>query len=96
MKQCALDFLSERQAWFFVGGQSGCGKTHICTALVGGFIKLGFSVRYLVWQEDSARLKAAILDGSYATISIHSLVKRETVRAAGKKPENIIFQSTPS
>ena len=48
-------------------GQSGCGKTHICTALVGGFIKLGFSVRYLVWQEDSARLKAAILDGSYAT-----------------------------
>ena len=25
MKQCATDFLSERQAWFFVGGQSGCG-----------------------------------------------------------------------
>lgn len=67
MKQCALDFLSERQAWFFVGGQSGCGKTHICTALVGGFIKLGLSVRYLVWQEDTARLKAALMDGSYAT-----------------------------
>lgn len=47
MKQCATDFLSQRQAWFFVGGQSGCGKTHICTALVGGFLKLGLSVRYL-------------------------------------------------
>ena len=37
------------------------------TALVGGFIKLGLSVRYLVWQEDAARLKAALMDGSYAT-----------------------------
>lgn len=66
MKQSAVDFLQQRHKWFFIGGQSGCGKTHICTALVGGFIKLGFSVRYLVWQEDAARLKTALMDGSYA------------------------------
>ena len=66
MKQSAVDFLQQRHKWFFIGGQSGCGKTHICTALVGGFIKLGLSVRYLVWQEDAARLKTALINGSYA------------------------------
>ncbi len=65
MKQSAVDFLQQRHKWFFVGGQTGCGKTHICTAMVGGFIKQGLSVRYLVWQEDVNRLKFALTDGSY-------------------------------
>jgi len=65
MKQSAADFLQQRHKWFFIGGQTGCGKTHICTAMVGGFIKQGLSVRYLVWQEDANRLKFALTDGSY-------------------------------
>ena len=36
IKQEALRYLSDHNGrWFFIGGQAGAGKTHICTALVG-------------------------------------------------------------
>lgn len=61
----ATDYLKEQHRWFFVGGQSGCGKTHICTAIVGGMIKRGLSVRYLVWRDVANELKTSLTDGSY-------------------------------
>ena len=64
--QCAKAYLQERHRWFYIGGQTGCGKTHICTAIVGGMIRNGFSVRYMAWREASNQLKAALTDGSYA------------------------------
>lgn len=51
--QCAKAYLQERHRWFYIGGQTRCGKTHICTAIVGGMIRNGFSVRYMVWREAS-------------------------------------------
>ena len=33
IKKAAKGFLDEGSGWFFIGGQSGCGKTHICTAI---------------------------------------------------------------
>lgn len=65
--QCAKAYLQEKHKWFYIGGQTGCGKTHICTAIVGGMIRNGFSVRYMVWREASNALKAALTDGSYST-----------------------------
>ena len=44
--------------WFFIGGQSGAGKTHICTAICGEYLKKGIPVRYMVWSEEARRLKA--------------------------------------
>lgn len=64
--QCAKAYLQERHKWFYIGGQTGCGKTHICTAIVGGMIRNGLSVRYMVWREASNTLKTALTDGSYA------------------------------
>ena len=64
--KCAKSYLQEQHKWFYVGGQTGCGKTHICTAIVGGMIRQGCSVRYMVWREASNVLKAALADGSYA------------------------------
>lgn len=46
--------------WFFIGGQSGAGKTHICTAIAFYLIKKGFSARYMLWREDIVPLKAAV------------------------------------
>lgn len=48
--------------WFFIGGQSGCGKTHICAAIAGEFLKAGKNVRYMVWRDDITRLKAVVTD----------------------------------
>ena len=45
--------------WFFVGGQVGCGKTHICTAICLELIERGHEVLYKVWATMAAELKAA-------------------------------------
>lgn len=44
--------------WFFIGGQSGAGKTHICTAICGEYLRKGIPVRYMIWSEEARRLKA--------------------------------------
>lgn len=51
--------------WFFVGGQVGCGKSHLCTAIAAHYIKHGLDVQYMVWVEDSKPLKALVNDIGY-------------------------------
>lgn len=65
LKTAALQFLEKGKGGMFVGGQPGSGKTHLCTAVVGGFIKKGLSARYFVWREDSTALKAVVNDKEY-------------------------------
>ena len=62
LKQKALNFLKEENKWFFVGGQVGCGKTHICTAILAEFLEKGMSVRYVIWTNEIVRLKANKMD----------------------------------
>ncbi len=35
---------------FFIGGQQGCGKTHLCTAICGSLLRQGLRVQYFVWE----------------------------------------------
>lgn len=59
----ALRYLKDHdRKWFFAGGQPGVGKTHICTALAAQFLRQGIPVRYMLWKEDCARLKAVVTD----------------------------------
>ena len=50
-KAKALLFLRESHTgkWFYIGGQSGCGKTHLCTAICSRLINIGREVHYVVW-----------------------------------------------
>lgn len=48
--------------WFFIGGQVGCGKTHICTAIVGEMLRRGTPAKYMLWGDEVAALKANVLD----------------------------------
>ena len=58
IKQEALRYLSDHNGrWFFIGGQAGAGKTHICTALVGQLIQKGYGAKYMLWKDESAKLK---------------------------------------
>lgn len=43
--------------WFFVGGQVGSGKTHICAAIVGELLKKGQASRYMKWVDDISELR---------------------------------------
>lgn len=51
--------------WFYIGGNSGCGKTHICTAICGELLRVGRSVRYMLWASDIRRLKSVVNDDAY-------------------------------
>lgn len=67
IKQQALDFCKDDNAnWFYIGGQSGCGKTHICTAISSHYIKLGKPVVYMMWVDESKKLKSITTDRSYS------------------------------
>ena len=63
MKSTAEQYLNDRDgSWFFIGGQSGAGKSHICTAIAGELLKRGEAVRYMLWKDESTKIKAAIND----------------------------------
>lgn len=48
----AMKYVSENtDKWLFFGGQSGCGKTHLCTAVCTAFINQGYDVKYVLWRD---------------------------------------------
>jgi DNA replication protein DnaC len=49
-------------AWFFIGGQSGSGKTHLCTAISGKLLNDGKALKYMLWRDEATRIKALIND----------------------------------
>lgn len=65
VKTAAVTYKGE--GWFFIGGQSGSGKTHICAAIVGREIKKGTPAKYMRWREESTRLKRIAGDEEYRT-----------------------------
>lgn len=64
MLEKARDYLANGEPdgkWFYIGGQPGAGKTHLCTAIVRDLLYRK-PVRYMPWERDSKRLKAIIND----------------------------------
>lgn len=37
--------------WLYLSGQSGCGKTHLCTACCQILLHRGFKVKYVTWRK---------------------------------------------
>ena len=63
IKEAAMKFAQdEEHTWFFIGGTSGCGKTHICTAIAGYYLKHEKAVKYMLWRDDVVKLKANVTD----------------------------------
>lgn len=62
LKAAAMDYAANPEGWFFVGGQSGAGKTHICTAISREFLLGGRRVKYMLWRDEVVRLKANVND----------------------------------
>lgn len=64
MKLTAMSYAKSPVGWFFVGGQTGCGKTHICTAICAELLNHGKAVKYMLWRDDAVRLKALVKDST--------------------------------
>lgn len=62
VQNAAASYAKSPQGWFFIGGQSGCGKTHICTAICRELILQGLDVVYMLWRDEITRLKAMVTD----------------------------------
>lgn len=65
IKAAAIDFCRSDGGVFFIGGQSGAGKTHICTAMARQFLKDRKAVYYMLWTDEVVKLKADIMDEAY-------------------------------
>lgn len=50
------------EGWLYIGGQSGIGKTHLCTAVCRELLLKGYDVQYMRWRDDAVLLKAAVKD----------------------------------
>lgn len=69
-KSIALKYVSQYSsgAWLFAGGQSGSGKTHLCTAVCNELLKKGVAVRYILWREIIQKLSSNRFSDDYQNI----------------------------
>lgn len=104
MAEKAVHYLrdSERKDWFYIGGQVGCGKTHICTAMCRKLIARHKDVIYMQWVKDAGRLKAIKNECEYQTeagklmncdvLYIDDFFKTETGKAPTSGDVNLAFE----
>lgn len=59
MLDMARDYAETGEGWLVMLGQSGAGKTHLCTAVCGKLMERGKRVVYSSWRDDSMRIKQA-------------------------------------
>lgn len=59
IKGAAMEYAKNPDGWFFIGGMSGCGKTHLCTAICREFLLSGKQVIYMLWRDDIVKIKEA-------------------------------------
>lgn len=60
IKATAISYANSNSGWFYIAGQPGSGKTHICTAICARLIDRGKDVYYMKWRDESRQLKAQI------------------------------------
>lgn len=59
---------AQRKPWLYIGGNPGCGKTHICTAVCGELLKANQAVVYMQWLSEARKLKAYVNDEDFETM----------------------------
>jgi len=57
VKEYIYDILNNnKKNWFYIGGISGSGKTHLCTGIFSKLIQYGYDGRYMVWNSEVPEL----------------------------------------
>jgi DNA replication protein DnaC len=62
MKAAAKAYAKQPEGWFYAAGQSGAGKTHLCTAICRELLQQGREVVYMLWRDEIVRLKGAVME----------------------------------
>lgn len=58
----AKKFVDSNSSCFLLCGQSGIGKTHICTAISAHLLKKGMPLKYMKWIDESRQIKQSVKD----------------------------------
>ena len=67
IKHLARDFVKADSGWFFIAGQSGSGKTHICTAICTGLMEERASeIYFMPWIDEAKEIKSRIRDAEWS------------------------------
>jgi DNA replication protein DnaC len=61
--ETAKAFVTSNYNWFCMLGQSGSGKSHICTAISRELLKQGMDLKYMMWIDDVTVLNQCVNDG---------------------------------
>lgn len=77
IKQGARAYADKPEGWLLFCGQSGSGKTHLCTAVCRHRLLAGDEVRYMPWRDDVAALKSMSLDSEKRQQTIDGLKKAQ-------------------
>lgn len=63
IKAMAAEYVQdEHSEWFCLLGQSGAGKTHICSAVAKTFLDRGIETKYVIWNTFIRELKSDMLN----------------------------------
>jgi DNA replication protein DnaC len=62
IKQGAIAYADNVDGWLLFCGQSGSGKTHLCTAVCRHLLLAGEEVHYMPWRQDVRELKGTAKD----------------------------------
>lgn len=55
----AKAFSANPCGWFYIGGQSGSGKTHICTGIAREILLKNIPTFYMVWRDGISKIKSS-------------------------------------
>lgn len=99
IKEAAVAYAKAPAGWFFIGGQSGAGKTHICTGICREFLLGGKAVSYMLWRDDVVKLKSVANDHEQYGKLIDRFKKAEVLYVddlfkTGKGPDGTKQQPT--
>lgn len=56
-RNMCMDFADNPKGWLLLSGQSGSGKTHLCTAVAKSLIDKGMIVTYVLYRDSMTKLK---------------------------------------
>ena len=101
IKEAAERYAADPKGWFFIGGQSGCGKTHLCTAICRQFLLEGRRVAYMLWRDEVVKIKSAVTDSEEYAKAINAFKTAEVLYIddlfkAGKTADATMQRPTPA
>lgn len=105
IKAAAVEYARNPEGWFALCGQSGSGKSHLCTAICRELLLRGEQVLYMLWRDDIAKIKQAAMGSQFddEAIELHRLLNKfKTVKnlyiddffKTGKTAENTAQRPT--